>query len=62
MTHGIGAVSRIYTRSVEQKADGCHLFTLAVAESVHELRERSRSLDLEEDLIVIVGHFNVEML
>lgn len=35
---------------------------MPLAESVHELLELSGTLDLEEDLIVVIRHFDVEML
>ena len=35
---------------------------LALAEGIHQLLELGGALDLEEDLVVVVGDFNVEVL
>ena len=39
-----------------------NVLALAVAEGVHELLELSRALDLEENLIVVVGDLDVQVL
>ena len=38
------------------------VLALAVAEGVHELLELSRALDLEENLVVVVGNLDVQVL
>lgn len=49
------------TGAIEQEADGVGSFALSVAEGFHELLQLCGALDLEEDLIVVVGDFDVEM-
>ena len=61
-TYRFRTIGRIYPRPVEQKADSGDLLALTIAESIHELGELSRPLDLEENLVVVVGHLDVEML
>ena len=37
------------------------MLALAITESVHEFGKLGGSLDFEEDLVVVVGHFDVEV-
>lgn len=60
-THRIWAIARIDARSIKQEANGCHLLALAIAESIHELLESGGSLDLEEDLVVVICDLDVEV-
>lgn len=62
MTYGIRAIGWVDPRTVEQKSNTLHRFPLAFAEGVHELLQGSGALDLEEDLIIVVGDFDVEVL
>lgn len=48
--------------SIEEEAHAGDILSLTVAEGVHELAELSGALDLEEDLVVIVGDLDVEVL
>jgi hypothetical protein len=47
--------------SIEQEAHARDVLSLAIAESVHQLAERGRALNLEEDLIVVVGDLDVQV-
>jgi len=57
----LGAIGRVDTASIEQKPDTGNSLPLTFAESRHELAQLSRALDLEENLIVVVGDLDVEM-
>lgn len=61
-TYAVGTVGRLDASSVEEEADRSRLFPLSIAEGVHELFQRRRTLDLEEDFIVIVGDLDIEVL
>ena len=61
-TYGIRRVFGAHTGAIEQKPNGGHLLPLAFAERIHELFELRRPLDLEEDLVVVVGHFDIKVL
>ena len=61
-THSIGVVLSRHTLAVEEEAHARNVLSLAVAEGVHELAERRCALDLEEDLVVVVGDLDVEVL
>jgi hypothetical protein len=56
-----GSVRRLHSGALEQEANRVGRLALALAESGHELLEPGRALDLEEDLIVVIGDFDVEM-
>jgi hypothetical protein len=51
----------LHTTTIEEEADGVGSLALSLTEGIHELLQGSGSLDLEEDLIVIVGDLDVEM-
>ena len=61
-TYRIRTIGRIDTSPVEQKTDSRELLALTIAEGVHELGEGGGSFDLEEDLVVVVSDFDVEVL
>ena len=61
-TYRFRTIGGVDPRAVEQEAHGSYLFPLTIAEGVHELGELGRPLDFEEDLVVVVGHFDVEVL
>lgn len=48
--------------AIKQEADARDVLALSVAEGVHELAEGGCALDLEKDLIVVVCHFDVQVL
>lgn len=50
------------SRAVEQEAHRVERLALALAKGRHELLELGAALDLEEDLIVVVRDFDVEVL
>ncbi len=47
---------------IEQKSAALGALALSVAEGVHQLAELGGTLDLEEDLVVVVGDFDVEVV
>ena len=47
--------------SVEEEATALDRFALPLAESIHELLELRGALDLEEDFIVVVRHFDIDV-
>jgi hypothetical protein len=48
--------------TVKEKAHRPDILALSLAESIHQLLQLGASLDLKENLIVIVGDFDIEML
>ena len=50
------------TLALEEEPDRGGRLALALAEGRHELLELGAALDLEEDLVVVVGHLDVEVL
>jgi len=58
----VRAVSGLYPLTIEQEADCIGHFSLPVAEGIHKLLKCRRTLDFEEHLIVVIGHFDIEML
>ena len=61
-TYRVWVVCSCYALTVEQESYARDVLSLAVAESVHELAKGSGALDLEEDLVVVVGDLDVEVL
>lgn len=61
-TYSVWGVLRTNSRTVEEEADGSLLLALTLTEGVHQLLQLGRALDLEEDLIVVVGDLDVEVL
>lgn len=47
--------------SVEEESHATDVLSLAITECVHQLAEGGCALDLEEDLIVVVGNLDVQM-
>lgn len=47
--------------SVEEESASLHVFTLAVAEGLHQFAKFSLLLDFEEDFIVVVSNFDVQV-
>ena len=60
-TDSIRRISRLDSAPVKQEAHRVASFSLTIAKRVHELLELGRPLDLEEDFVVVVGDFDVEM-
>ena len=61
-TYRIWAVFRADSLAIKQESHCLNLFALSFAESVHQLLQLCRPLDLEEDLVVVIGNFYVQML
>lgn len=60
-TYSIRRIFWPHASTVEEKTHGGHLFALTLAERVHELFEWRRSLDLEKDLVVVIGDLNIQV-
>ena len=60
-THRIRTISGLYTTSVKQEADRVRGLALPLAEGIHQLLKVCCTLDLEENLIVVVGNLNVKV-
>lgn len=60
-TYSIGGVSRLDALALEEEPDRAQSLALALAEGAHELLELGGLLDLEEDLVVVIGHLDVEV-
>lgn len=58
----VRGVSRLHTLTLEEETDRRHVLALALAKGVHELLKLGTALDLEEDLVVIICHLNIEVL
>lgn len=61
-TYRLRVVCGLHSLAVKEEAHAGDVLALAVAEGVHQLAELSRSLDLEEDLVVVIGDLDVEVL
>jgi hypothetical protein len=61
-TYRLGTIRRLHAAAVEKEADGGRGLALALAEGVHQLLQLRSALDLEEDLVVVVRHLDVEVL
>ena len=62
ITHSFRTVGALNTTAVEEEANGARSLALSLAESIHQFLESSGPLDLEEDLVVVVGDFDIEMI
>jgi len=60
-THTLWIVCRVHALPVEEEAAGLNAPALALTEGVHELLQLCGALDLEKDLVVVVGHLDVEV-
>jgi hypothetical protein len=60
-THCFWAICRLNTASIEEETDRSGSLALSLAESIHQLLKCSSPLDFEEDLVVVIGDFDVEM-
>ena len=61
-THHLRVVGRVDAGAVKEEAHAGEGLALTVAEGIHELLQLGCALDLEEDLVVVVGHLDVEVL
>ena len=58
----IRCIGGLDSLAFEQEPNGLHAFALALAECRHELFKLRRALDLEKDLVVVVGDLDVQVL
>lgn len=61
-THRVRIIVRMDADAVEEEANALRTPAAALAEGVHQLLQLGGALDLEEDLVVVVGHLDVEVL
>ena len=61
-TYYIRGIGRLYASTIEQETNSVRLLPLTITEGVHKFLEGSGTLDLEEDLVVVVCHLDVKML
>ena len=61
-TYSVGRIARLYSGSVKEEPDGSGGLPLTFAKRVHQLLQLRGALDLEENLIVVVCNFDIEML
>lgn len=61
-TYRIGSVGWLNALALEEEADRVQSLALTLTEGTHKLLELRGPLDLEEDLVVVVGHLDVEVL
>jgi len=62
LTYRVGAILRLDPLSVKEEAHTRDVLALPVAECIHKFPELSAPLDLEENLIVVVGDLDIEVL
>ena len=60
--YGVWGVLRIDTTTVEKESDLVESFALTFAERIHQFAEWCGTLDLEEDLIVVIRDLDIEVL
>lgn len=58
----IWGISGLDALALEEKPDRSQTLALSLAEGGHELLELRAALDLEEDLVVVVGNLDVKVL
>ena len=61
-THHLRVVGGVHSGAVEQEAHASEGLSLTLAEGVHELLQLGGALDLEEDLVVVVGNLDIQVL
>lgn len=62
VTHHLRVVRRVHSGAVEEEAHAGEGLALTLTEGVHELLELGGALNLEEDLVVVVGDLDVQVL
>ncbi len=60
-TYRIGTVCGVYSDTVEEESHSGWRLALTVAEGVHQFLQCRRALDLEENFVVVVGHFDIQV-
>ena len=61
-TYGIWRVCWLNAHSLEQESNRRCSLALTLTEGIHELLQIGSSLDLEENLVVVIRDFDVEVL
>ena len=61
-THRFGCIIATDSRAIEEESDSRSFFTLTLTECLHQLVQASRSLDFEEDFVVAICDFDIEVL
>lgn len=61
-TYCVWVVLRGNARALEQESHAGDVLALAIAESIHELAKRGCALNLKENLVVVVGDLDVQVL
>jgi hypothetical protein len=61
-TYRVWVVLGCNALAVKQEAHARDVFALAIAERVHELSKGRSALNLEEDLVVVVGNLDIQVL
>lgn len=61
-TYSIRAIGWRDTATIEEETDGSWSFALSLAEGIHQFLQGSGTLDLEEDLVVVVGNLDIQVL
>lgn len=62
LTYLIWCIRGLDSASFEQKSRGTWVFALPFAECLHEFLQLCAPLNLEEDFIISVSYFDIEML
>jgi len=55
-------IRRVHTGSVEEESHTAGCLSLTFTEGIHKFLELRCSLDLEEDFVVVIGYFDVQVL
>lgn len=58
----IGVVCWLHPLSVEEESNTGHVLALTIAKGIHQFAELRGALDLKENLVVVIRHFDVEVL
>jgi len=58
----IWAICGLDATAIEQETDGSGSLALSLAEGIHQFLESRCPLDLEEDFIVVIRDFDIQML
>lgn len=61
-TYRVWSVCRLNTLTLKEEADGVQRLALPLAERSHQLLELRRTLDLEENLVIVVRDLDIQML
>ena len=61
-TYSLRRIRWLNSRSIKEEAYAGGGLALALTEGIHQLLQLGGALDLEEDLVVVVRNFDVEVL